>query len=78
MKIDGLDSKQMKKITMVAETVCVRDLEIACACYKNQARNRYAPIKIKAPERGGGGRADPGEFDILMGPKSNSPPPGTY
>ena len=31
MKIAGLDSKQIKT-TMVTKTVCVRDLEIACAC----------------------------------------------
>ena len=40
--------------------------------------HRYAPINVKPQGGEGGGGADPGEFDILMEPESNSPPPGTY
>ena len=35
----------------------------------------YAPINVK-PQGGEGGRADPGEFDILMAARVKFPTPG--
>ena len=36
----------------------------------------YAPINVKPQGGGGGGRADPGDFDIFMEAKVKFPTPG--